>query len=131
MLKRMKAIFIILLLLITFTSISTSPSQAPDAVQSTRLIDAVRVFSLNALQVKEMIAQAVNKLTAPRLKDKHDICVWKICSRPLKPAYKGPKAKAEIMNSKYFSMVIQGSKFNCTITAEYLLECFKKSSQMI
>ncbi len=94
----MKAIFIILLLLITFTSISTSPSQAPDAVQSTRLIDAVRVFSLNALQVKEMIAQAVNKLTAPRLKDKHDICVWKICSRPLKPAYKGPKAKAEIVS---------------------------------
>ena len=24
------------------------------------------------------------KLTAPRLKDRKDICVWKICSRPLK-----------------------------------------------
>jgi hypothetical protein len=24
------------------------------------------------------------KLTAPRLKDRMDICVWKICSRPLK-----------------------------------------------
>jgi len=91
----------------------------------------VRVFSFNAFKIKEMIAQAVNKLTSPRIKDKHDICDWKICSRPLKHAYKGPKAKAEIVNSKYFSMVIQGSKYNSTITAEYLLECFKKSSQMI
>ena len=24
------------------------------------------------------------KLTAPRLKDRKDICVWKVCSRPLK-----------------------------------------------
>ncbi len=52
------------------------------------------------LQFKELSADAITSLRniaalmiSPKLKNRQDICVWKICSRPLKKTNKIPEVK--------------------------------------
>ncbi len=42
-------------------------------------------------EMKKTINVVFEKLTSPRIKNRTDICVWKICSRPLKFQTKVPR----------------------------------------
>jgi hypothetical protein len=56
----------------------------------------------NWLAFKGQLVEFFARLNEKRIKDKNDICVWKICSRPLK-SKEQPKGKAAFHNmaSKY------------------------------
>jgi len=52
---------------------------------------------INAFKsVTENVSEGVEKLTAKRYKDRRDICVWKICSRPLKKVKNTKKIDNEL-----------------------------------
>ena len=55
---------------------------------------ALRAGAITALQ--NMAAE----LTAPKLKNRQDICVWKICSRPLKKTNSIPEVKPSEIGRK-------------------------------
>jgi len=66
------------------------------------LFSYVKNLGTNALKsVAEYVSEGVEKLTAKKYKDRKDICVWKICSRPLKKVNNSAKLDEKKKEGKF------------------------------
>jgi len=86
----MKAIYIIIVLLIAALCVQGNPRLLDKESMEIKqqlvnfkdiFVDAVRNM---AIRLENKSSIFFKELTAPRIKNYNDICVWKICSRPLK-----------------------------------------------
>ncbi len=86
----MKAIYIIVVLLIAALCVQGNPRLLDKESMEIRqhlvnfkdfFVDSVRNM---ATRLENKSSIFFKELTAPRIKNYNDICVWKICSRPLK-----------------------------------------------
>ncbi len=83
-------LWIVLIIVTIVCSASCRPDAANEESTSARVWHQFKELSTRAITGLRNIAAV---LTAPRLKDRQDICVWRICSRPLKKTNKIPEVK--------------------------------------
>ncbi len=80
-----KYLCIVLIIATIACSASCRPGAAKEETTSASVWQEFKELPTRAITgLQNMVAV----LTAPRLKDRKDICVWKICSRPLKKTNK-------------------------------------------
>ena len=79
----------LLVVLVVVAVVSLSGSQANSVNTSLGGLSKTKLeFEKIKTDVFHELKSAWGKLTAPKLKDRKDICVWKICSRPLRKTAK-------------------------------------------
>ncbi len=82
----------LLVILVIAAVVSLDGSQAEALSKHPSSFNKMEVGSDNSrTDLFQGIKQFWAKLTAPLYKDRKDICVWKICSRPLKRSNDMPK----------------------------------------
>ncbi len=85
-----KYVSIVLIFATVIFSASCHPGAAKEETTPVSAWQQFKVFSARAITGLRNMAVV---LTVPKLKDRQDICVWKICSRPLKRTNKIPEVK--------------------------------------
>ncbi len=86
--------------LIIATIVCSASCRSGAAKEGTRSLSVWQKFkALRAGAITDLRNMAA-VLTAPRLKDRKDICVWKICSRPLKKTNSIPEEKPSEIGRK-------------------------------
>jgi hypothetical protein len=98
----------LLVLLGVVAVVSLSGSQANSVNSSLGGLSKAKLEKLKT-DVFHELKSAWGKITAPRLKDRKDICVWKICSRPLK---KTAKVVAENKTAENGGQLFKGDPKN-------------------
>jgi len=75
-------------------SASCRPGAVEDGTMSASVLNELRELSVRVITgIEKTVSGITALLNASKLKDRQDICVWKICSRPLKKANKIPEVK--------------------------------------
>jgi len=85
-----KSLWIVLIIAIMVFSASCRPGAAKEETTPASVWQKLKVLSARAITGLRNMAAL---MTAPKLKDRQDICVWKICSRPLKKTNNMPEEK--------------------------------------
>jgi len=92
-----KSLWSVLIIATMVFSASCIPGVVKEETKSPSAWQQVKGFSTRAITGLRNI---VALLTAPKLKDRKDICVWKICSRPLKKTNKITEKKPSEIGRK-------------------------------
>jgi len=85
-----KSLWIVLIIAIMVFSASCHSGAAKEETTPAGVWQQFKVLSARVITALRNMAV---ELTAPRLKDRQDICIWKICSRPLKKTNNMPEEK--------------------------------------
>jgi len=81
------------IVLIIATIVCSTSGHSGAAKEETTPADVWQKFKESSARVITALRNMAAVLTAPRLKDRQGICVWKICSRPLKKTNSIPEVK--------------------------------------
>jgi len=79
------------IVLIIATMVCSASCQSGAAKKGTRSLSVWQNFKESSAITR--LRNMADVLTAPKLKNRQDICVWKICSRPLKKTNSIPEEK--------------------------------------
>ncbi len=80
-----KSVWIVLIVAALVCSASIRPGEAKDETTLASVWQQFKELSARTITGFEKTVSGITAvLTASKLKDRKDICVWKICSRPLK-----------------------------------------------
>jgi len=91
----------LLVVLVVVAVVSLSGSQANSVNSSLGgLNKKIFMFEEKTFELFQELKSAWGKLTAPMFKGRKDICVWKICSRPLKKTNKVSEKKPSEIGRK-------------------------------
>ncbi len=81
------------IVLIIATMVCSASCQSGEAKKGARSLSAWQKFKALRTGAITGLRNMADVLTAPKLKNRQDICVWKICSRPLKKTNSIPEVK--------------------------------------
>ncbi len=73
--------------------VCSASCQSGEAKKGARSLSAWQKFKALRTGAITGLRNMADVLTAPKLKNRQDICVWKICSRPLKKTNSIPEEK--------------------------------------
>jgi len=100
------SVIVILLIVVAVASIEVQNNPKYSGGQSKMIYGPEKKATSGFVMLKE----AWEKLTAIKYKDHRDICVWKICSRPLKKTTKAAAKKLEMKDVVIRIPVVQFSR---------------------
>jgi len=86
------SVWTVLIIATMFCSASCRPGAVNEETTPVSVWQQFTELSADAITALQNMAAM---LTGPRLKDRQDICVWKICSRPLKKTNSIPEKPSE------------------------------------
>ncbi len=93
----MKPVSVLIICVLYFICLSGGIRAETEETEQGTLFSYFINAGINAFKsVTEYVSEGVEKLTAKRYKDRRDICVWKICSRPLKKVKNTKKIDNEL-----------------------------------
>jgi len=88
------------LVLIIATMVCSASCQSGEAKKGARSLSVWQKFKALRTGAITGLRNMADVLTAPKLKNRQDICVWKICSRPLKKTNSISKEKTSEIGRK-------------------------------
>jgi hypothetical protein len=86
--------------LIIATIVCSASCHSGAAKEGTRSLSVWQKFKALRAGAITGLRNMTALMTAPKLKDRQDICVWKICSRPLKKTNNMPEEKPSEIGRK-------------------------------
>jgi len=114
--------------LIIATIVCSANCHSGAAKEETTPAGVWQQFKVLSARVITALRNMAVELTAPKLKDRQDICVWKICSRPLKKTNNMPEEKPSETKGRLSDaeMIAIWKTLNSSLVNTYLKEIIGK-----
>jgi hypothetical protein len=110
----------------TLCLVSTSAIEKPIQNEESSLLGTItglKTYFMEKLDLlKRIVSKTIAALTELKVKDRKDICVWKICSRPLKVVQPKTNENSKIVAPRY-NIIKKDSKIVCSRTPEGFYHC--------